>query len=77
MKKSILIVLGVLLCFGLAACTEQKAAPIDPEQSSGQEQTPPQRILTTRSFNRIIFKKYRHTRNRRVEIEAGYRQTGN
>ncbi len=60
MKKSILIVLGVLLCFGLAACTEQKAAPIDPEQSSGQEQTPPQRILTTRSFNRPIHRHRNH-----------------
>lgn len=42
MKKSILIVLGVLLCFSLAACTEQKAQPIVSEERSEQEQAPPQ-----------------------------------
>lgn len=39
MKKGILIFLSVLLCFGLAACAEQKTTPSVSEQSSGQEQS--------------------------------------
>lgn len=42
MKKGVLLFLGVLFYFSLAACTEQKAPPIAPEQNSEQEQTPPQ-----------------------------------
>lgn len=37
MKKGILLFLSVLLCFGLTACAEQKAAPSVSEQSSQQE----------------------------------------
>ena len=37
MKKGILLFLSVLLCFGLAACAEQKTTPPVSEQSSGQE----------------------------------------
>lgn len=39
MKKGILLFLSVLLCFGLAACAEQKTTPSVSEQSSGQEQS--------------------------------------
>lgn len=39
MKKSILLFLSVLLCFSLAACTDQKTTPPVSEQSSGQEQS--------------------------------------
>ena len=38
MKKGILLFLSVLLCFGLAACAEQKTTPSVSGQSSGQEQ---------------------------------------
>lgn len=39
MKKGVLLFLSVLLCFGLAACAEQKTTPSVSEQSSGQEQS--------------------------------------
>lgn len=39
MKKCILTILGVLLCFGLAACAVWQAAPNVTEQSSRQEQS--------------------------------------
>lgn len=39
MKKGILLFLSVLLCFGLAACAEQKTMPSVSEHSSGQEQS--------------------------------------
>lgn len=39
MKKGVLIVLSVLLCFGLAACAGQQATPPVFEQSSRQEQS--------------------------------------
>lgn len=39
MKKGILLFLSVLLCFGLAACAEQKTMPPVSEQSSRQEQS--------------------------------------
>ena len=38
MKKGILLYLSVLLCFGFAACAEQKTTPSVSEQRSGQEQ---------------------------------------
>lgn len=39
MKKGILTILGVLLCFGLAACAGQQDTPPVSEQSSQQEQS--------------------------------------
>lgn len=39
MKKGILLILSVLMCFGLAACANQEPTPPVSEQSSGQEQT--------------------------------------
>ena len=39
MKKGILTFLGVLLCFGLAACAGQQATPPVSRQSSQQEQS--------------------------------------
>ncbi|EEG75595.1 cyclophilin-like fold protein [[Clostridium] hylemonae] len=39
MKKGILLFLSVLLCFGLAACAEQKTTPSVSEQGSAQEQS--------------------------------------
>ena len=39
MKKGVLLFFSVLLCFGLAACVEQKTTPSVSEQSSGQEQS--------------------------------------
>lgn len=39
MKKSILLFLSALLCFGLAACAEHKTTPPVSEQSSQQEQS--------------------------------------
>lgn len=39
MKKVVLIVLGVLLCFGLSACAGQQAKPHVSEPSSRQEQS--------------------------------------
>ena len=39
MKKGILLFLSVLLCFGLAACADQKTMPSVSEQSAGQEQS--------------------------------------
>lgn len=39
MKKGMLLFLSVLLCFGLAACAEQKTTPSVSEQSSRQEQS--------------------------------------
>lgn len=39
MKKGILLFLSVLLCFGLAACADQKTTPPVSEQSSQQEQS--------------------------------------
>lgn len=39
MKKSVLLFLSALLCFGLAACAEHKTTPLVSEQSSQQEQS--------------------------------------
>lgn len=38
MKKGVLLFLSVLMCFGLAACADQKTTPPVSEQSSQQEQ---------------------------------------
>lgn len=39
MKKGVLLILSMLLCFGLTACGDQKPTPPVSEQSSKQEQT--------------------------------------
>ena len=39
MKKGVLLFLSVLMCFGLAACADQKTTPSVSEQSSQQEQS--------------------------------------
>lgn len=39
MKKGVLLILSMLLCFGLTACGAQKPTPPVSEQSSKQEQT--------------------------------------
>ena len=38
MKKGVFTILGILICFGLAACTGQQAVPPVSEQSSRSEQ---------------------------------------
>lgn len=47
MKKGILLLLSVLLCFSLSACTEQKTMPSVFEQSSQQEQSNTQNSLNS------------------------------
>lgn len=39
MKKGVFILFGMLLCFGLAACADQQAAPLVSQQSAQQEQS--------------------------------------
>ncbi|MCR0265633.1 cyclophilin-like fold protein [[Clostridium] innocuum] len=51
MKKGILLFLSVLLCFGLAACAEQKTTPPVSEQSLQQEQPDMQNSSENQSVN--------------------------
>ena len=48
MKKGVLTILGVLLCFGLAACAGQQAAPSVSEQGCHRNSTAFKALLTAR-----------------------------